>query len=99
MGKEIKFATGELYKHCIEHDIPICHQCYALLDEVPNEMYDGLSIYKCPNCQWEIDPSDYEAPDNGAENSMEDILGMPIGCATCGGPYPSCKSSCGLFDD
>lgn len=24
---------------------------------------------------------------------------IPEGCAACGGPYPSCKSSCSMFDD
>lgn len=24
---------------------------------------------------------------------------IPSGCAACGGPYPSCMSSCPLFDD
>ena len=24
---------------------------------------------------------------------------IPYGCIACGGPYPSCKTSCNLFDD
>lgn len=24
---------------------------------------------------------------------------IPSGCAACGGPYPSCMSSCPMFDD
>lgn len=24
---------------------------------------------------------------------------IPEGCIACGGPYPSCKSSCNLFDE
>ena len=24
---------------------------------------------------------------------------IPEGCAACGGPYPSCTTSCPLFDD
>lgn len=24
---------------------------------------------------------------------------IPEGCRACGGPYPSCKSSCNMFDD
>lgn len=23
----------------------------------------------------------------------------PAGCRACGGPYPSCKTSCSMFDD
>ena len=30
------------------------------------------------------------------QNNFEDI---PIGCRSCGGPYPNCKSSCPMFDD
>lgn len=24
---------------------------------------------------------------------------IPEGCLACGGPYPTCKDSCALFDD
>lgn len=27
------------------------------------------------------------------------ISKIPVGCRACGGPYPSCKSSCPMFDD
>lgn len=26
-------------------------------------------------------------------------LKVPSGCRACGGPYPSCKDSCSMFDD
>lgn len=35
-------------------------------------------------------------PDREPDDSDDDI---PEGCAACGGPYPSCTSSCPLFDD
>lgn len=29
----------------------------------------------------------------------EDGDGMPEGCAACGGPWPSCQTSCSMYDD
>ena len=34
--------------------------------------------------------------DEGNEDNEDNI---PEGCLACGGPYPSCKTSCPLFDD
>lgn len=95
MGNRIQFATGDLYFHYINNNIPICHKCAALLDEVSE---DDEDIYKCPNCGWSIDPSDYEPPQDGVDNTMEDVLGMPAGCEACGGPFPLCRDSCSLFE-
>ena len=32
-------------------------------------------------------------------DNYNDILDIPEGCRACGGPYPSCMSSCPMFDD
>ena len=29
----------------------------------------------------------------------DDGDGMPEGCAACGGPWPSCQTSCSMYDD
>ena len=31
--------------------------------------------------------------------SDRNILNIPEGCSACGGPYPSCMSSCPMYDD
>ena len=50
-------------------------------------MKDYGSVWECPNC--------------GAEYSKrsKELNKIPEGCAACGGPYPSCKISCPIFDD
>lgn len=44
--------------------------------------------YHCRYCDNYFEPGD--EPNDGD---------IPAGCAACGGPYPSCKTSCNLFDD
>lgn len=36
-------------------------------------------------------------PDRPDDEDDDDYI--PEGCVACGGPYPSCTSSCPLFDD
>ena len=36
---------------------------------------------------------------NDYMNDENDEDNIPEGCVACGGPYPSCKTSCPLFDD
>ena len=33
------------------------------------------------------------------EDEYEDAMGIPFGCAACGGDYPNCRQGCSLFDD
>ena len=42
--------------------------------------------------------------DNMTEKEKQDYFDrhideIPEGCLACGGPYPTCKDSCALFDD
>lgn len=48
------------------------------------------SEFKCFNCDSTFDDDEFD---------NEDALEIPWGCKTCGGPYPSCTSSCKLFDE
>lgn len=50
-------------------------------------MKDCGSAWECPNCGTEVSKKSKSADK------------IPEGCAACGGPYPSCKISCPLFDD
>ncbi len=33
------------------------------------------------------------------DDDDDDGDGMPEGCAACGGPWPSCQTSCSMYDD
>ena len=33
------------------------------------------------------------------QDSRRIKIDIPEGCLACGGPYPSCKDSCPVFDD
>lgn len=48
--------------------------------------------------------NDWHVPDDDDPYEYDDIYEMefddiPEGCAACGGPYPSCISSCNLFEE
>ena len=32
-------------------------------------------------------------------DDTDDENDVPEGCAACGGPYPSCRTACPMFDD
>ena len=69
----------------------------------------GLLDWECPNCgaegSVEFDSVNKEYYIDVAESyNYEDIYADPIGnqpdcCNACGGPYPSCMSSCKIFDN
>ena len=42
---------------------------------------------------------EYEDVYEDEEEYEDDEDGMPSCCVACGGPYPSCMSSCSIFDD
>lgn len=69
------------------------------------------SYMDCPMCggraEYNIDTDEFICKECGT-NALEydedeydeyDEDDIPEGCAACGGPYPSCTSSCKLFDD
>lgn len=68
---------------------PICPDCGSLMGQ-DTETDD----FVCPDCGCRI--SDDEGYALYEEEHDGDIS---FGCQACGGPYPSCKSSCNVFDD
>lgn len=64
---------------------PDCPLCGHVMGYSHNK-----SEFKCPSCNYILDEYDwfYEDPDE-----------IPYVCGICGGPYPSCTSSCKMFDD
>lgn len=63
---------------------PDCPDCGEMLG-----YSSSLDQYKCPNCGSIFEA--YEINDDDGD--------IPSGCVACGGPYPSCKTSCKMFDD
>lgn len=51
----------------------------------------SASEFRCPSCGHTVDQDDLDYDENDDD--------IPFGCQTCGGPYPSCKTSCTIFDD
>ena len=49
------------------------------------------SEFKCPNCNSIIDEDDLDLDDSDDDK--------PWVCEQCGGPYPSCTTSCKMFDE
>ena len=94
----------EIDVHSPYNDEYECPNCGATMKYV-----GGLLEYECPNCgkegslEWdECNKQHYVSI--GEEYSYEDIYedpegNMPACCAACGGPYPSCMTSCKIFDD
>ena len=75
----------------------LCYECGTKMDKADDE------VLVCASCGHSVDIEDY-----GYENEYDDYYSSikeetlddaPEGCAACGGPYPSCKTSCKLFDD
>lgn len=61
------------------------------------ELIPDGDTYICENCGREY--SEDELDDLTTYVTFDDPDDMPSGCKACGGPYPSCKTSCKLFDD
>lgn len=90
----------------------VCPFCGKILDDT---VYDFYEDFDCPNCgeiggndveevydeldneivEVSFDDEDEEDEDNYYDDEEE----IPEGCAACGGPYPSCKTSCNIFED
>lgn len=54
-------------------------------------------VEKCNNGR--ITEDEYLELMSYASDEDDDDDDIPEGCRACGGPYPSCTSSCPLFDD
>ena len=70
-----------------------CDVCGRKMNVIEESKNRYLVI--CPGCGEEfcVDENDEIINDN---DSYDDI---PVGCRACGGPYPSCKISCNMFDE
>jgi hypothetical protein len=69
-----------------------CVECGGSMDKA-----DAI-VLVCNSCGHSVDIIDY-----GKDKSFLDYFPIkddkaPRGCVACGGPYPSCKTSCKLFD-
>lgn len=103
MSQIIKPEGIELMEY-LNEGYAICNKCEAVMDRREHPRC-GNDIYTCPSCGWNVDVMDYEYEDDEEEEWTEETLNMyagnvpPDGCRACGGPYPSCKSSCPIFDE
>lgn len=61
---------------------------------------DFGELLECIECGTSIDAEDggLSYDEINAKDALDEDE-MPPYCKTCGGPYPSCKISCKLFDD
>ena len=50
----------------------------------------------CDHCQYILDDDEVLDEPEGEIEGLDDI---PECCRACGGPYPSCQTSCSIFDD
>ncbi len=59
------------------------------------------TVLVCTKCGYSVDVEDYGGEDDYIDyySAQDEILGEPECCRACGGPYPSCMTSCKIFDD
>ena len=104
---DIYYPSSNAEIHNLINDgYAVCNKCGALMD---NEYRDGIGVYICPACGWEIDEVDYEyeeedefewvVDDRGKDILIPKMDMPPAGCRACGGPYPHCKSNCREYND
>ena len=70
---------------------------------------DSFSLQKCPQCsttmKYSYEDEEFMCPVCGSTYDQNDFDleddddSMPAGCASCGGPWPDCMSSCKMYDD
>lgn len=66
---------------------PDCPMCYATM-----KFSNHKSEFKCFECGYIMDENDWDYETEREED-------IPFVCSTCGGPWPSCETSCKMFDD
>lgn len=76
------------------------YYCPFCGEEMEVEFYDVV----CPACLWSCPVDEFgeiEQQIQAKEESDDNIdySTMPECCKACGGPYPSCTTSCKIFDD
>ena len=66
---------------------PACPECESTM-----KFSYQKSEFKCFDCGFIMDENDWDF-------DPTDEKGKPFVCSTCGGPWPSCSTSCKMFDD
>lgn len=73
----------------------ICFECQGAMKKADE------FVLVCDDCGHSVDIVDY----GHEEETHNSLFGykpykddVPEGCSACGGPYPSCKTSCALFN-
>lgn len=93
MSQKIIFPEGKELLDYLNRGYAICNDCGALM-EFKEDPLGSCGTYVCPSCGCEVDNMEYEY-----ESGDEDDDSPPACCSACGGPYPSCMTSCKIFDD
>lgn len=76
-----------------------CLECGGVME------FGDEEVLVCTSCGYSVEASYYNnwKLDKEMEEYKEDeddVYGsMPECCKACGGPYPSCTTSCKIFDD
>lgn len=82
----------------------LCRKCNARM-VYESRPSTRTEVAMCPNCGYEFITEYWDEDDDEDEEWTADMMERyggnvpPPGCRACGGPYPSCMSSCKLFDD
>lgn len=76
---------GTLMEPDFDDESASCPHCGAIYEIYYSERYD----------EWNVDPDNKLSED--FDDDDEDSI--PSCCRACGGPYPSCMTSCKIFDD
>ena len=74
----------------------VCFECGGLMKKADD------TVLVCTKCGYSVDIDDYGCENDYNEyysTPQNEILAMPECCRACGGPYPSCMTSCKIFDD
>lgn len=79
-----------------------CKTCEEYMDFKvgPKGMLDG--VWTCPVCGSKVRERTAYSQLNRENTTFTndiDTDNIPDGCKACGGPYPSCQTSCKIFDD
>ena len=72
----------------------LCPTCDEPMPYYGNGHIDDY--FECQSCGYKISGSDAMSGDWDKRRKYDN---MPPCCEACGGPWPSCESSCKMFDD
>lgn len=96
--KIIKPEGIELIEY-LNNGYAICNRCGAVMRQTEDPK-TGCGVFICPSCGLKVGAEGSECESDAEVYWTEAMLDMdrggipPAGCGACGGPYPSCKTSC-----